>query len=543
MPDHNPVKDPTKSQGTDQPVWHAVSICPAKVASIDDDARKDRDFRRKLGRTTYSPVYSLVLLVLGLLGLVGFLMWNATWVDHSNVVIQRALLVQKQLLDSQTALRGFYLSHDPAFLEPYQKSGPEIPKSIAALQNAVLDNPQQTAVANEIAKNATTWLERVNATAAEIAAGNTTPPTAERMSSGKQLSDAVRANVDGFLANEYQLRDGRATFVRRIAYAILLLAAVATAAVAYLQCRGIRKAMNDLSASYRDILRLARDRRLQTESLLKELDDELKAVGQIQRSLLPHRLPHIAGLDMAASYQTSRRAGGDYYDFFRLPPEYENDDRVRYGILIADVSGHGTPAAVLMAVTHSIAHGYDRPTMLPNEMLDFVNRRLADSYTSTAAAFVTAFYAIYNPKTRELTYSSAGHNPPRLRRSGLSTFEELGDAQSLPLGVDPHETFMNSTRTLAPGDTLVLYTDGITEARNPSDELLGVERLDTALATQHGKSADILQSALTTVDTFAQDRMIDDRTLLIIRVCEGTDDGCTTAQPKVIMNELATSLL
>src|SRR5262249_62094850 len=120
----------------------------------------------------------------------------------------------------------------------------------------------------------------------------------------------------------------------------------------------------------------------------EDLDRELKIVADIQRSLLPARLPRIPTVDLAAHYQPARRAGGDYYDFFPLP-----DDR--WGIFIADVSGHGTPAAVLMAVTHSIAHTRPGPPMPPRTLLDYLNDHLSTRYTSTNRTFATAFSPIY----------------------------------------------------------------------------------------------------------------------------------------------------
>src|SRR4030095_14229869 len=145
---------------------------------------------------------------------------------------------------------------------------------------------------------------------------------------------------------------------------------------------------------------------------LGALDRELQAVGEIQRSLLPQDLPQIPGYEIATYYQTSRRAGGDYYDFFPLPGGW-------WGVFIADVSGHGAGAAVLMAITHSIVHSYPGPPAPAATMLEFVNRKLADRYTGELGSFVTAFYGIYDPAQRRLSYSSAGHPPPRLKRASL----------------------------------------------------------------------------------------------------------------------------
>jgi sigma-B regulation protein RsbU (phosphoserine phosphatase) len=159
------------------------------------------------------------------------------------------------------------------------------------------------------------------------------------------------------------------------------------------------------------------------------VDRELKTVADMQRSLLPTHLPNVPSLELAAHYQTSRRAGGDYYDFFPL-------DDGRLGILIADVSGHGTPAAVMMAVTHSIAHTHGEEPTPPSKLLAFINRHLCARYTSGNGTFVTAFYGIYDPRARTLTYGSAGHCPPRVKRTDGRVLPIEGSL-SLPLGIEP----------------------------------------------------------------------------------------------------------
>jgi len=209
---------------------------------------------------------------------------------------------------------------------------------------------------------------------------------------------------------------------------------------------------------------------------LKALDRELQAVGEIQRSLLPAELPPIPGFELAAHYHTSARAGGDYYDFFPL-------EGGRWGVFIADVSGHGTPAAVLMAITHAIAHAKPGHQTPPDELLRYLNRRLAASYTR-GGSFVTAFYAVLDPAARTLTYSGAGHNPPRLVRGGRVI--PLDRSGGLPMGIIDDEGYCVATVTLERGDLLLLYTDGITEAMAPlkgapSRQLFGVERLDALL--------------------------------------------------------------
>lgn len=242
------------------------------------------------------------------------------------------------------------------------------------------------------------------------------------------------------------------------------------------------------------------------------VDRELKLVADIQRSLLPKTIPRIPGLDMAASYQTSQWAGGDYYDFFPLS---EN----RWGILIADVSGHGTPAAVMMAITHSIAHAVPNFPDPPATMLNHVNQQLATLYTANNEAFVTAFYGIYDPVKRTLTYASAGHNPPRLKRCEDGSIIALDGVGNLPLGVMADVVYDQYTQVLRPGDQIVFYTDGITEATNPAGKMFDTERLDEAVANCHLDANGLIEAVLDAVERFtAGEPAADDRTLLVAKV-------------------------
>lgn len=205
------------------------------------------------------------------------------------------------------------------------------------------------------------------------------------------------------------------------------------------------------------------------------LDRELQTVGDIQRSLLPASLPIIPTLELAAYYRTSQRAGGDYYDIFPL-------SNGRWGLFIADVSGHGTPAAVMMAVTHAIAHSHPTAPDPPEAVLARLNDTLHAGYTRGNGTFVTAFYGVYDATRRTLRYASAGHNPPRVRRAGeIGPPLALDAAQSLPLGVLPGVGFPSASVDFSPGDAVLLYTDGITEAMNRRREQFGTERIDAAM--------------------------------------------------------------
>jgi phosphoserine phosphatase RsbU/P len=254
--------------------------------------------------------------------------------------------------------------------------------------------------------------------------------------------------------------------------------------------------------------------RNQLADTLAVLDRELKVVGEIQHSLLPQSLPVIPGFELGAHYLTSARAGGDYYDFFPL-------DGGRWGIFIADVSGHGTPAAVLMAITHAIAHSQPGTHTPPGAMLDYLNTQLARSYTRDGT-FVTAFYAVLDPADRTVTYSRAGHNPPRLvGRNGVRALDETG---GLPLGILEQQTYGQCKVTLGEGDLLLLYTDGITEAMTAPKAggvraLYGVERLDRVLLDSVAqRPEECLNRIRADVAAFCENAApIDDQTLIAIR--------------------------
>jgi phosphoserine phosphatase RsbU/P len=263
------------------------------------------------------------------------------------------------------------------------------------------------------------------------------------------------------------------------------------------------------------------------------LDDELQIVGKMQRSLLPEQLPDIPTLDLAAYYETSSRAGGDYYDFFDL-------GKGRWGILVADVSGHGTPAAVLMAITHALAHTFcfecrkecadESVPACPAAFLGYLNERLEARYTEPGGTFVTAFFGIYDQTNRTLIYANAGHPPPRVKRcSDGSTFildgckpesqAPLCTQHDLPLGILPDTRYGTAKINLTVGDQLVIYTDGITEARDQTGELFGVERLDHAIENCGIDAQGLIHTINEQVNAFASGAPVDDdRTIIVGKV-------------------------
>jgi sigma-B regulation protein RsbU (phosphoserine phosphatase) len=255
----------------------------------------------------------------------------------------------------------------------------------------------------------------------------------------------------------------------------------------------------------------------QLRTTCRELDSELKAASDVQRWLLPSlpALPTLANISIAASYRTARYSGGDYYDVGRLPDG-------RLGMLIADVSGKGAAAAVLMAVLRSVVHDeVDRARVIgPAALLDYADSRLCGLGLDQRGMFVTAFCGVLDTATGAFTYSCAGHNPPRLLRVHDRTLASLDGAKTVPLGLlDQPSTHTEETVLLMPGDLALFYTDGITEARSPAGEFFGVDRLDQILRDLPGAvTPDTAVQAITkAIARFAGDGTpADDQTVLAL---------------------------
>ncbi|GMV25558.1 MAG: hypothetical protein AMXMBFR58_15890 [Phycisphaerae bacterium] len=209
----------------------------------------------------------------------------------------------------------------------------------------------------------------------------------------------------------------------------------------------------------------------------RELDTELAAAASVQRWLLPPPAPPSTGVGTAALYRPAQRSGGDYYDAGPLPDG-------RFGVMIADVSGHGAAAAVLMAILRTIVHDEvdQSPVSGPAALLDYADGRLCNLGLPNRGAFVTAFSGALDTCTGEFRYSCAGHPPARLLRMSDHSVVSLDGAATPPLGVLEERTPRSEEAVrLSPGDLLVFYSDGITEARSPSREFFGIAGLDGAL--------------------------------------------------------------
>lgn len=246
----------------------------------------------------------------------------------------------------------------------------------------------------------------------------------------------------------------------------------------------------------------------------ERLDEEFRIVGQIQRRLVPDGLPTIDGFGVAAYYDPALRAGGDYYDFFGHPSG-------AWGILIADVSGHGPGAAVVMAMMRAILHAFTGDTAQAEEVVAHANRQLCDNIMSDQ--FVTAFFGVLDAAGERIRIVSAGHNPPLLFDAKTKTVRELDVVSNFPLGLSADAEFEASDVPLGPGDVLLLHTDGTIEGRSPLDEEFGVERLCGALqqTAELGAEAVCERVVQRFLEFAAGLDPLDDRTLVVLQKLPG----------------------
>jgi sigma-B regulation protein RsbU (phosphoserine phosphatase) len=232
---------------------------------------------------------------------------------------------------------------------------------------------------------------------------------------------------------------------------------------------------------------------------------EFEEARLIQRGLLPTAMPKGAGVQLASSWQPANGVGGDCYDVLMF-----GDGAV--GVTIADVAGKGVPAALLMSNLQAAVRAFAQEGAAPGSVCTSVNRLLCRNMAS--GRFVTFCYARINPATRSLTYANAGHNPPLLvHANGL--IDKLSPGGTV-LGVFADSTYEQGEFTFAPGDRLILYTDGITEGRNAAGDELGEELL-AGFASRHRPlpAEEMLAAMLREVEAFNGGTYDDDATLIV----------------------------
>ncbi len=248
------------------------------------------------------------------------------------------------------------------------------------------------------------------------------------------------------------------------------------------------------------------------ERIKREIDE----IAHIQRLLLPRSLPKIPNLETGAIYRTYDRAGGDYYDIFPIGTEstYATPlNHPRWGVLIADVAGHGPSAAVVMAMLSTLLHGYHAAHDRPSKVVDYMDRHL--TLKNINHTFATVFYGVIDTETRRLTYTSAGHPMPLLKLEDGSV-TPLPSTGGIPVGVTASEPYAENEIRLSSGQELLLYTDGITEARPPSGAMFNVEGLTESLEKAEGSADEMLESILSDVFSHVGARKADDDISMVL---------------------------
>ena len=240
----------------------------------------------------------------------------------------------------------------------------------------------------------------------------------------------------------------------------------------------------------------------------ERLETEVKLARQIQRAFIPQTLPQFDGWDLAGRWETARQVGGDFYDVIELPDH-------KLGLFIGDVADKGMPAALFMALTRTLVRAAVMQTTSPAEVMRQVNDLLIPD--TSLGMFVTAAYGVVDLQTNEFVYANAGHNPPLWIR-GDGQIESL-TRTGIALGIIESQEITERTIQLGPGESVLLYTDGITEAFSPAGQMFGESRLLESLRALEGQTA---PAVLDGIDSHVKDFMdslpaSDDMTMLVLK--------------------------
>jgi sigma-B regulation protein RsbU (phosphoserine phosphatase) len=267
------------------------------------------------------------------------------------------------------------------------------------------------------------------------------------------------------------------------------------------------------------------DLMLQEARRHERVDRQLSIGAEIQAQLLPDHCPVIEGVELAARCRPAFQVGGDYYDFIPTRPELigRRRERGRWALVMGDVMGKGVPAGLLMTMLRGMLRAEVLSGLPPDRILHDLNQ-LALEDLSQSHRFVTLFYSDFDPRTRRLRFANAAHNPPLIWRAQQRTISRL-DAPGLLIGLQPEADYGTGSIVLEPGDVLLYYTDGVTEAPGITgdrfDEARLIRSLESACRSGSG-SQGILDQLFDRLDRFvgADRQLEDDASMVVLKVRE-----------------------
>ncbi len=243
-------------------------------------------------------------------------------------------------------------------------------------------------------------------------------------------------------------------------------------------------------------------------SLMRQrYEQELRVARGIQQALLPKEVPTLEGWEVTSYYQPAKEVGGDFYDFFELPDG-------RLGLVVGDATGHGIPAALVMAAARSMLRAVAQASASPGDVLSRANDPLVMDIPPNM--FVTCLYAVLDPESGHLVYANAGHDLPYLRRRSSDAVELR--ARGMPLGLMPGMSYEEKEVVLEKGESVLFYSDGLVEAHDPQRIMFGFPKL-RALVADHSEQESLVDSLLEELYSFTGEgwEQEDDITLLSLR--------------------------
>jgi PAS domain S-box-containing protein len=272
------------------------------------------------------------------------------------------------------------------------------------------------------------------------------------------------------------------------------------------EVRQLNKDLENRVAERTEQLKSAMAKQQEEAQERERIDQELRVARLIQQTLLPKSVPELEGYQIAAYYQPAREVGGDFYDFLKQP-------HGRLGLIVGDATGHGMPAALVMATTRGMLRTSAQTSDSPSEVLQRVNNILYPEIPPHM--FVTCLAALLDSRTGRLQYANAGHDLPYLRHTdGVSELRATG----MPLGLMPNMSYEEKEITLQPGESVLFYSDGLVEAHDPQREMFGFPRMQGFVGAHPG-GATLIDSLLAELERFTGEEweQEDDITLLTLQ--------------------------